>query len=442
MQRQRGHAARQYLSGVLSVVLVAGLVWGLPPRQALAATGDPEKSVPVSPLTSKPAAVQELPKHQPAKPSWPAAGAVEVELPSAGAASAKVGGLPIVVSAATADETSGRLAAAPSKVRVEVLDRAAAQRGGVPLALRVSRVDGVRGTGKMNFRVDYGAFREAFGGVYASRLELRLLPECGLSAVTDKQAAARGDCAGVALATDNDFTSGVVSADIDFGTVLRGLSQKRLSPRDAAMAGVDEVVAAAGTAVQETLVVALTSSGDARGVGTFNKTSLKEAHSWSAGGNSGNFTYSYPMAVPPVPGGLAPTVSLGYSSQAVDGQTAGENVQSGLVGEGWSLNGGGFIESTFRPCSQDQDHSPAWTTVTADPCWRHENYQLSWNGASGELVPTGTPNVWKVAGDVGSRVEYVTGMPGLYPHLEGDHGRRDPVGLRAPAAAGLDGGRA
>jgi hypothetical protein len=36
--------------------------------------------------------------------------------------------------------------------------------------------------------------------------------------------------------------------------------------------------------------------------------------SWVSGASSGAYAWSYPVTVPPVPGGLAPTVALSYDS--------------------------------------------------------------------------------------------------------------------------------
>ena len=86
----------------------------------------------------------------------------------------------------------------------------------------------------------------------------------------------------------------------------------------------DDVSAASATApVQQVVLAATTSpSGSA---GDYSATPLSESGSWTAGGSTGAFNYSYPVQVPAVPGGLEPQVSLGYSSQAVDGLTSSTN---------------------------------------------------------------------------------------------------------------------
>jgi RHS repeat-associated protein len=392
---------RAFTAAFVAFCLVTGLTAGLPPAGVAAAPSSgqpPERSVPVKSLASKVSPLPAMPKHAGRPVVWPSAASTVVSLPVVSgrqaAASASVGGLPVTLSPVPVNEVTGVLPSSPLAVRVEVLDRAAANRAGVPLALRLSRADGGSSPAKVNVRLDYNGFRDAYGGAWASRLELRQLPECGLSAIPS-DTARDGACAGIDLKTTNDFRAGVLSADVDLAAPLKSLS------------------ASSGTSV-----VVLSSSGTAQGIGTFTKTDMKPTYAWNAGTNAGNFTFSYPMATPPVPGGLAPKLSLDYSSQAVDGQTASENVQSGSVGEGWSLTGGGFIEATYRPCAQDNssDHPATWNNPTGDPCWRYENYQLSWSGSSGELVPTATAGVWKIGDDEGARVEYVTNIPNVAPH--------------------------
>ncbi|WP_203909803.1 FG-GAP-like repeat-containing protein [Rhizocola hellebori] len=362
-------------------------------------------------MASKVVPLSKMPELKASNVSWPspATATIDVGAPAA----ATIGGLRVRVSPVTVDGFTTRVAPAPAKVKVEVLEKSAAEKVGSPVAFQLSRADGGSGPAKVNVQIDYNSFRHAYGGAWAARLGLRQIPLCGLAKVS-AAAAARGECVGQELLVDNDFKAGTLSAEVDLAAPLAAGPATPLSPKQQALRGIESdgaVTAAAGISL-----IAITGSGTAAGVGTFAKTDLKASYAWAAGANSGGFTYSYPMAAPPVPGDLAPKMGLSYSSQAVDGQTASENIQSGLIGEGWSLTGGGFIESTFRPCSQDQDHGAYWPNLT-DTCIRLENYQLSWSGASGELVPTGTPNVWRVGNDNAAMVEYLnSGIGGLGAH--------------------------
>ena len=147
--------------------------------------------------------------------------------------------------------------------------------------------------------------------------------------------------------------------------------------------------------------------------GSYKATSLQPSGSWSAGGSTGAFTWSYPMAAPAVPGGLQPSVSLGYNSQAVDGQTAASNNQPSWVGDGWSYEPG-YIERRYKPCDDDQDGGTN-TTKVGDQCWYNDNATLSLGGKSTELVYDATHG-WHPADDSGEKVEKLTGA------VNGDQG--------------------
>jgi hypothetical protein len=165
------------------------------------------------------------------------------------------------------------------------------------LALRLSRADGVARAAKVRIDVDYSAFRHAYGASWATRLVWKSVQTCALAVV-----AAQLCPEAVTLTTYNNSHAGVISAEVPLAPIGG-----------------------------ETTVVL--SSAPQSEAGDFRKTDLKESGSWTAGGSSGDFTYSYPITVPPVPGGLVPSVALAYSSGSVDGQTAGQNTQSSMVGE-------------------------------------------------------------------------------------------------------------
>ncbi|MDQ3705891.1 MAG: hypothetical protein M3437_11825 [Chloroflexota bacterium] len=62
---------------------------------------------------------------------------------------------------------------------------------------------------------------------------------------------------------------------------------------------------------------------------------------WQVGLFTGNLTDQYPIDVPAGPGGIKPSLSLGYSSSATDGRAGmRRNQQSSWVGKGWSLDTG------------------------------------------------------------------------------------------------------
>ncbi|MGW8573669.1 toxin C-terminal domain-containing protein [Streptomyces niveus] len=312
------------------------------------------------------------------KVEWPEAGSATVDLSGAsGSASASAsakgaaraaGSLP--VSVAPAAGKPAKLA----KVKVAVAGRAATDAAGVDgLLLSVARADGAdgaeAGTGKARVAVDYSSFRGAYGGDWASRLRLTELPACALT--TPQKAGCR---TGKPLATDNDTASGRLTATVD--------------------------VARAGATVLAAAAEAAGPSGD------YKATSLQPSGTWSAGGSTGAFNWSYPIGVPAVPGGLQPSVGLGYNSQTVDGRTAASNNQPSWIGDGWSYEPG-YIERRYKACNDDKTDGTN-TTKVGDLCWYNDNAVLNLGGKSTELVHDSEKG-WHPAQDAGEKVEKLTG---------------------------------
>ncbi|WP_211589064.1 FG-GAP-like repeat-containing protein, partial [Allorhizocola rhizosphaerae] len=227
-----------------------------------------------------------------------------------------------------------------SQVRVEVLDRAAAQAAGVNgLLLRVSRADGDVTAGEALLDIDYSGFGGAYGGDWASRLRLVLMPACVLT--TPQVAACRRGTP--VVSSRSDVASSRLSGQVPVGAGGAGGSAGQM--RVWQQAGDDAAAADAGGGA----TVLAVASDPAK----FARTNLTQASSWAAGTQSGDFTWSYPVGVPPVAGGLVPSVGLGYSSGSVDGRTEFEGSQTSTVGEGFGEVSRSFIERVYRPCEQD-----------------------------------------------------------------------------------------
>ena len=109
----------------------------------------------------------------------------------------------------------------------------------------------------------------------------------------------------------------------------------------------------------KTLLVAAGAPVSASGTGSFTATPLTPSSSWDVSAQTGGLSWSYPLRTPPAAAGPAPAVALNYSSQSVDGESASTNNQPSAIGEGWSLSGGGFIERSYVPCSQDTSAVPS-----------------------------------------------------------------------------------
>ncbi|MFG3697675.1 polymorphic toxin-type HINT domain-containing protein [Micromonospora sp. NPDC047620] len=400
LQRRVVRPVSWAMAGVMSVSLiqVANAPASAAERKRPTAT-DVGKTVPnraplgVKPRKGNPAV--DAATTTPAKVTWPAAGATEITVPAApvtapaqaGArdsgrtatiatgpeATGKAGGLAVSVAAVAAPAPAGKDGAkavaptttpapAPGKVRVEVLDRKAAERAKVdgPL-VRVHRADGQQAAGEIRLGVSYEGLAGAYGGDFGSRLTLVELPECALA--TPEKAA----CAARPVPTVNDNTKHTLSATVS--------------------------AAAGGT------TFALTAT-ESSSQGDYGATKLAPSSKWSVAPSTGGFSWSYPLRTPPVPGGGAPGITLAYSSQSVDGRTAATNNQGSWVGEGFNYEPG-HIERRYKTCSDDGHDQ------YVDQCWAYDNATILLNGKSTELVKSGS--TWKFATDDGSKVQRFTG---------------------------------
>ncbi|WP_433439626.1 RHS repeat-associated core domain-containing protein [Nonomuraea sp. CA-141351] len=143
------------------------------------------------------------------------------------------------------------------------------------------------------------------------------------------------------------------------------------------------------------------------GGGNTRATPLSPSATWKVSEQTGDFSWSYPLRVPPAPGGLEPELSLSYLSSAVDGRTSATNNQASWVGDGWDMSPG-FVERVYLPCVEDDmgDAKPD----TGDLCWRSENATAVYNGSGGMLIrDDGDDANWRVKDDDGSRVEHLFG---------------------------------
>jgi RHS repeat-associated protein len=305
---------------------------------------------------------------------WPGALVAEVKLAKA-SGKQKAGQAPVWL------EPAAGAADSEASVRIAVLDRATLpsnwQNG---VVVKLSRTDSGAAKSDFGLSMDYSGFASAFGGDWAGRLKYWALPECAL---TTPEVAG---CQATELKSHRDLVSSKVITDISLG----GTDGFALS---AAGSGGMMVALAAGA------------SGD---TGDFGATGLQASSSWSAGGSSGDFSWSYPIKLPPAMGGPAPEMTLGYSSSAVDGRTLATNNQPSWIGQGFDYNPGS-IERRYKSCSEDMGGNANNTVKTGDLCWGTDNAVLSLNGAGGELVKDDTTGAWRVKSDIGTKVERLEG---------------------------------
>ncbi|TKT10859.1 RHS repeat-associated core domain-containing protein [Streptomyces galbus] len=305
-----------------------------------------------------------------AKKAWPEPGQADTHVAS-GAAS-RAGVLPVSVAAAP---EGAHLAPSGTKLRVSLPGQSAAERLGLRGVVFTVRPAAESPGGSTRVALDYASFKDAYGGDWSSRLRLVQLPACALT--TPGLARCRTQ---TPLASTNDARHHEVAAIV------------RIPGRTTTVAASPTVVAAV--------------AGTAGGGGSYAATSLAPSGQWAAGGSSGAFTYSYPVSVPDVPGSLVPSVSLGYSSQSVDGRTSSTNAQSSWIGDGWDY-APGFVERSYLGCADD---AAGGTPKTADECWSDnaDTLTLSLNGASNTLVHDDTTHSWHAQGDNGEKIDIKT----------------------------------
>ncbi|GAA0590413.1 RHS repeat-associated core domain-containing protein [Kribbella sandramycini] len=220
------------------------------------------------------------------------------------------------------------------------------------------QIDGKRAGGTVRVVVDYAAFKDSFGGDWASRLQI---------AGGQNQ--------------HNDTKTSKLSADVPVGTAL---------------------------------TVAAAPAGSA---GTYKATSLSPTGAWQVSTASGTFSWNYDFSVPQVPGGLVPELAASYSSQSVDGRTVATNNQTSWIGEGWDL-GAGFIERSYKSCAEDLDGNNG-KTKTGDLCWETENAVMSMGPKSGRLLfQNGT---WRPENDDGTKVERIVRTAGVNGDDNGEY---------------------
>ncbi|MCF2530902.1 polymorphic toxin-type HINT domain-containing protein [Yinghuangia soli] len=284
--------------------------------------------------------------------------------------------------------------AASGRVTVTVADRGRSEQAGVRgLMVAVAPKD-ASAAGKLTVAVDYAGIQASFGGDWASRVRLVALPGCALT--TPQLAECRTQ---TPVASRNDFAAKQVFADVDLAAV------------DTA----DATARAAGGGSGVTVLAATAAPSGQNG--DYTATSLSPTGSWSAGGSTGTFSWSYPLNVPPAIGGTAPSVVLAYNSAAVDGRTSARNAQTSWIGDGWDYSPG-FIERSFQSCKLDGKDN------TGESCWSAKQpLTMSLNGKNTEFVPVdGSPGTWRTSDGTGTKIERLTGA------ANGDQGGADDTG--------------
>ncbi len=261
-------------------------------------------------------------------------------------------------------------------VEVSVEDRKAARDAGVNgvlLHLETYTKNRRSATNGLRLSLDYKAFGRAIGADYGRRLHLVTMPACALTTPL--------------LARCRRQTRAQSSND--------GRTTTLATTRPLAISATQPLVVAAV-------------AGPSSSTGDFAASNLSPTGSWTAGGSSGSFNYTYPISVPkPATGSdVAPSVSLGYNSGSIDGQIASTNNQSSWIGEGWDYSPG-YIERTYRTCS---DGTTSGTpSDTEDKCWAGNIVTMNLGGSTTALVRDDTTGAWHPENDNGQQVQFLSG---------------------------------
>lgn len=332
--------------------------------------------------------------------AWPKAGKATAAVAAASTAVVAVGGLdvklaqepatPAPKSAKAAKGKAAAKAAGPAEeVALSVHSQSAAKKAGVNGVLLTvdpagaSSSNSTGDTDKLRVSLDYSSFSDVYGGNFGPRLSLVTLPACALTTPQKESCRAQSPVAGA----DNDAESQTLTGTVSARTLAAGTPMLLAATAD--------------------------SSG---GGGDYSATSLSPTATWEAGGSTGDFTWNYPLRVPPATAGPSPNLSISYNSATVDGRTAGENNQTSVIGEGFSITES-YIERKYGSCKDDGQSGKG------DQCWKYANSTLVLNGKAVELVNTcadkaacdtaalseASGGSWKVKNEDGTRVQHLTG---------------------------------
>ncbi|MFG2896040.1 ricin-type beta-trefoil lectin domain protein [Streptomyces zaomyceticus] len=386
-----------------------GELWN--PKQVPAAVGVGGHELSSGPVRGHSGQQRPLKNYRPVKPSWPKAGSATVRLGSSvrsseavrrpGTGFVRAGSLPVWLAPAASTKRSSSGAAggieSAGEVTVEVASQERARAAGANGMLIALAPSGPSAAGgEVQVVIDYGTLAKAYGGGFGSRLQLVQMPACALSTPQLTQCRTRSP-----LVFTNRATADQLTATVRMGSTGVGGG-------DGASPAAGATLASEGTALAVT-------SGSGGSQGDYAATSLNPSGSWQASG-TGAFTYSYPVSVPAGVGGNAPSVALGYDSQAVDGETSARNSQSSWIGDGWNYDPG-FVERTYRPCGSFRDaNGDKILKGSGDDCWSGANAQISFGPHSGVLVPDakdpavpGLVRQWRLRGDDGTIVQELSG---------------------------------
>lgn len=252
---------------------------------------------------------------------------------------------------------------------------------------------------RLDVRVSYGQFANAFGGAWFDRLDVVAYPSC--FATTPELA----ECAtGVPIAlTNHPRARRLTFTTVDEETIEAGQhlpettgvppsGQGGVGPSGAGSPSVADPVTGG--------VVYAVGGTD----GSYGANPLATSSSWQSGIGSGEFSFSYPFALPQALGGSTPDLALEYSSGSVDGKSLAENGQSSMAGIGWDLSTS-YITRQYAACADEgfpEKGDLCWNTVDGDLV---DDLSIVLNGHASRLVRINDTNEFRLTADPGWKVE-------------------------------------
>src|SRR5579884_3447626 len=268
---------------------------------------------------------------------WPGESSAHLSLSAGSGAKTTAAGSPVWAQPVAGKSTGY---SGPSSLQVSMQPRSLAAQLGISGVVWSVGASGGIGSGSVRVGLDYSSFAQVYGGNYGLRLRLVQLPACALT--TPQLAKCRVQ---TPLASTNDAKSSSVSAVVNlsgtgaFGrsTGVTGASESGAVYSDATGSTGKATVVPASTPGAATVLGATDSTGQEGGQGgNYAQDGFSSAGSWAAGGSSGDFTYTYSIALPGSSSSLTPNASLSYDSGSVDGKTSNTQAQSSWVGDGWA----------------------------------------------------------------------------------------------------------
>lgn len=284
---------------------------------------------------------------------------------------------------------------------------------------------GTGGVRAVDIRVSYADFRHAFAGDWGSRLRVVAYPSC-VQTTPDQPECSEGTI----VPSVNDPAKETVTfttANLNEGApaeVSPSASATRARVTQAA------VLPAATTGTGTTYALTASGSGD---TGDYGATPSGSTQSWQVGESAGDFSYSYPIEVPPAAvAGPLPTLNLDYDSGSVDGMTKAANGQSSMIGMGWNLDPG-HIERQYARCADDG------MSTKGDLCWTTDStghlvqrLSIVLNGHSSELVQIGSTSRYRLQDDPGWQVNLIANATPAADEPDNTDNNNEAFKVRAP----------